>query len=153
LLSEDEKRRMYASRTLARHASSRQVADFLRSLRDVQWQGKIEGVKILGKLGDKLSVERLKTLVLDFNPRVRQTARKALAKLGITQPFTDDDVVELVGYLEHPSWWVRTSAIKSLAALKDKRAVEPISQCLLDEDETVRLAAGQALDDLKRSKK
>ena len=138
---------------LVKHATSRQVADFVRSLREIQWQGKIEAVKILGKTNDPVSVQRLKALVLDFNPRVRQAARKALGKLGITQPFTDDDVVELVSYLEHPSWWVRTNAIKSLAALKDKRAVEPISQCLLDDDETVRASALQALDDLKRSGK
>jgi len=125
----------------------------MRTLRDVQWEGKLEAVKILAKLDDKVALERLKALVLDFNPKVRQAARKALKKKGIDKPYTDNDVVELVSYLEHPSWWVKTSAIKSLAALKDKRAVEPISQCLLDDDLTVRQAARQALDELKRSGK
>jgi hypothetical protein len=153
LLSEDDKRRRYAVRMLSRHATSRQVADFLRELRNVQWQGKVEAVGVLAKLGDRVAVDRLKALVLDFNPRVRQAARKALKKLGIDRPFTDDDVVELVSYLEHPSWWVKTSAIKSLAALKDKRAVDPISQCLLDEDPTVCEAARHALEELKRDGK
>ena len=152
-MSEDEKRRRYAVRVLAGHATSRQVADFVRGLRDVQWQGKTEAVKILGRMHDRVSVDRLKAMVLDFHPRVRQAARKALHKMGITQPFTDDDVVELVGYLEHPSWWVKANAIKGLAALRDKRAVIPISQCLLDDDETVRETARQALDDIKRSNK
>jgi HEAT repeat protein len=42
--------------------------------------------------------------------------------------------------------------MKGLAALRDKRAVDPISQLLLDEDEAVREAAREALTSLRKKR-
>lgn len=152
LLSGDQTRRRYAERELSRHKCSREVDDFVRGLPPFKWEAKLSAVKILTKIADKPGIERLKALMLDYNPKVREAARRALYKLGVKQPYTDDDVVELVSYLDHPSWWVKTSAIKGLAALRDKRAVDPISQLLLDEDESVREAAREALATLRKKR-
>ena len=153
LLSNEDARRRYAVRMLTKNATTREVLDFVHHLRPFQWIGKLEAVKLLRKFSDEPSVERLKTLVLDYNPKVRQAARRALTQLGVEQPYTDQDVEELVSYLDHPSWWVKTNAIKSLTALKDTRAIEAISQLLLDEDDMVRTAAKEAVITLKRIKK
>jgi HEAT repeat protein len=153
LKSADERRRQYAVRALSKSVTAREVSSFVHNLRPYHWQGKLGAIKLLGKLGDEVSVEKLKAFILDFNPRVREAARRTLVKLGVTDPYTDDDVAELVSYLDHPSWWVRSNAIKALAALKDKRAVEPISQKLLDEDEYVREAAKEAVAALTRKPK
>ncbi len=148
LRSGDAKRREYAVRVLSRNLDSSEVVQFLRRLRPNEWEGKISACSLFEKLGDTASVEKLKSLILDFNPKVRQAAAKALQKLGIERPFSDDEVAELVSYLNHPSWWIKTKTIKSLEALKDRRAIEPISKLLLDEDDTVRQAAKEAVESL-----
>ena len=145
LNSEDENRRKYALKALSKNVTEDEVVTFVHNLRPYHWQGKHSAIKLLAKFSDELSIESLKAFVLDFNPKVRQAARRTLAKLGVTDPYTEDDVLEMVGYLDHPSWWVRLNAIKGIAALKDKRAVDPISRLLLDEDDTVREAAREAL--------
>ena len=90
----------------------------------------------------------LKSLIIDFNPKVRQAATKSLRKLGIDKPLSDDEVAELVSFLDHPSWWVKMKTIKTLEAIRDPRALEPISKLLLDEDEAVRQAAKEAVESL-----
>lgn len=149
----DTETREYALRVLKRHADSGEVVQFLRKLKLNDWQGKIYACRLFIKINDDLAVQKLKDLLLDFNHRVRREAEKSLKKLGIDQPFTDDEVVELVSFLGHPSWWVKTKAIKSLEALGEPRAIEPISRLLLDEDETVRDAAKQAVESLGRINK
>ncbi len=144
----DKETREYALRVLKRHADSKEAVQFLRKLKLNDWQGKIYVCKLFAKISDDLAVQKLKDLLLDFNHRVRREAEKSLKKLGIDQPFTDDEVVELVGFLSHPSWWVKTKAIKSLEALGEPRAIDPISRLLLDEDETVRHAAKEAVESL-----
>jgi HEAT repeat protein len=150
LKSDDEKTRRYAMRTLSHSVSPREVAAFIRRLRPYQWQGKIGACTVLARIGGEESIDILLSLLVDFNPQVRQSARKALGKLGVKKPYTDDEVVELVSYLEHPSWWVRVGAIKNLALIRDRRALEPISQLLMDEDDTVREASKQALAAIKK---
>lgn len=152
LISGDETRRRYAVRELSRQKCSREVDDFVRGLPPFKWEAKLSAVKIFAKIGDQTGIERLKALMLDYNPKVRQNARRSLYKLGVKQPYTDDDVVELVSYLDHPSWWVKTNAIKGLAALRDRRAVDPISQLLFDDDEAVREAAKEALAALRKKR-
>lgn len=151
LQSEDPKTREYAMRVLKKNVNSREVVQFLRRLRPNDWEGKISACNLFARIKDDLSIQKLKDLLLDFNPRVRQASEKALKKLGIVKPFTDDEVVELVGFLSHPSWWVKIQAIKSLEALGDGRALEPITRLMLDEDETVQQAAKQAVEALKKT--
>lgn len=146
LCSSDPKRRDYAVRVLSRNVDSKEVAQFLNSLRPHDWEGKISACHLFEKMADDLAIEKLKSLILDFNPKVRQAAAKALRKLGIDRPFSDDEVAELVSYLNNSSWWIRTKAIKSLEALRDRRALEPVSRLLLDEDDTVRQAAQEAVE-------
>jgi HEAT repeat protein len=148
LSSSDSKRRDYAVRVLSKSVDSKEVAHFLNGLRPNDWEGKIGVCRLFERLGDSLAIDKLKSLILDFNPKVRQTAAKALQKLGIEHPFSDDEVAELVSYLSNPSWWVRMKAIESLEALRDRRALEPISKMLLDEDDTVRQAAEEAVETL-----
>lgn len=150
--SDDEIRRRYALRVLAKHSSVRDVLTFLHSLRPYHSEGKLSAIKLLGRFGDEMSVEKLRALVLDFNPAVRKAAVRTLEKLGVKSPYADEDIDELVGWLDHPSWWVRLSAVKGLAALKDKRVVEPMSRMLLDEDDTVVEAAKQALAGMKKKR-
>ncbi|GAG46477.1 unnamed protein product, partial [marine sediment metagenome] len=104
LRSSDDKRRQYAVRVLAKSIDSKEVTQFLRALRPHEWEGKISACRLFEKLSDELSVEKLKSLILDFNPKVRQAAAKSLQKLGIDKPFSDDEVAELVSYLSHSSW-------------------------------------------------
>jgi len=150
LRSGDAKRREYAVRVLARNMDSAEVIRFLRGLRPQEWEGKISACNLFEKIGDPPAIEKLKSLILDFNPKVRQAAANALQKLGVTKPFSDDEVAELVSYLSHPSWWVKTKTIKSLEAIKDPRALEPITKLLLDEDDTVRQAAQEAVETLSK---
>jgi len=150
--SGDEDRRRYAMRALSKSSSAREVLAFLHNLRPYQAEGKLGAIKLLGRFGDELSVEKLKGMVLDFNPKVRRAAVRTLEKLGVKSPYTDEDIDELVGWLDHPSWWVRLNAVKGLAALKDKRAVEPLSRLLLDEDDSVAEAAKQALAAMNRKR-
>jgi len=151
LKSSDTKRRRYAVRMLTGKANSRQVSSFLEKLRPYDWEGRLSAISLLERIGDETAEEKLKTLALDFHPRVRSAARKSLKKLGVEHPYSDDEVLELVTYLDHPSWWVKTNAIKSLAMLKDRRALDPISHLLLDEDEQVREAAQEALAAIRKT--
>ncbi len=148
LRSGDPKRREFAVKVLAKNLDSSEVIRFLRGLRPHEWEGKISACSLFERIGDPASIDKLKALILDFNPKVRQAAAKALKKLGVTKPFSDDEVAELVSYLNHPSWWVKMKTIQSLEAIKDPRAIEPISRLLLDEDETVRQAAKEAIESL-----
>ena len=150
--SGDENRRRYALRVLSKQSSPRDVLTFLHSLRPYHSEGKLSAIKLLGRFGDEASVEKLRGMVLDFNPKVRKAAVRALDKLGVKSPYTDEDLDELIGWLEHPSWWVRLSAVKGLAVIKDKRVVDPISRMLLDEDDTVVEAAKHALAGMKKKK-
>ncbi len=152
LRSSDDKRRQYAARALAKNISSGETARFMRTLQPHEWEAKIAVCKIFGKIGDDAAIEKLKGLILDFNPKVRQEAARELKKLGIDKPFSDDEVAELVSFLNHPSWWVKIKAIKSLEAIKDPRAAEPISRLMLDEDEDVRNAAIEAVSSLNKPK-
>ncbi|MEW6201556.1 MAG: HEAT repeat domain-containing protein [bacterium] len=151
LSSADPKRRRYAVRILAGKTNSLQVSSFLDKLRPYDWEGRLSAISLLEHLGDETAADKLKTLVLDFHPRVRGAARKSLKKLGVQNPYSEDEVLELVSYLDHPSWWVKISVIKSLAMLKDRRAVDSISRLLLDEDEQVREAARDAITSLRKS--
>ncbi len=146
LRSSDLERSQYALRVLLKNVSTKDVIEFLRGLRANEWEAKISACRLLEKTGDEKAIEKLKALILDFNPRVRQEAARSLRKLGIDKPFSDDEVAELVSYLDHSSWWVKTKAIKSLEAIRDPRALEPISKLILDEDEAVREAALEAVD-------
>jgi len=145
LCSEDRKTRDYAIRMLRKNVDSREVVQFLRALRPTDWAGKVSACKLFTRLGDTLAIQKLKDLLLDFNPKVREEAEKGLNKLGIDKPYTEDEVLELVSFLSNSSWWVRVKAVKSLEALGDTRAIEPISRLLLDEDEAVRQAAKEAV--------
>lgn len=149
LKSPDKERREYAIRALKKNVTSREVIHFARKLKANEWQAKLSACKLLAHINDEDSVQKLKDLLLDFNQKVRSEAEKALKQLGHDNPISEDEVAELVHCLSYPSWWVRVQAIKSLEALGDHRAVEPISRLLLDEDETVQTAAKEALEALK----
>ncbi|MEW5945284.1 MAG: HEAT repeat domain-containing protein [bacterium] len=150
LKSSDTKRRRYAVRMLSGKADTGEINSFLRKLRPYDWEGRLSAISLLEKNPDGEAVESLKALALDFHPRVRGAARRALKKLGVEKLFSEDEVMELVTYLDHQSWWVKTGAIKSLEALKDPRALDPISHLLLDEDEQVREAAQKAVESLRK---
>lgn len=150
LKSGDSKRRGYAVRTLAKKIDAHDVESFLRKLRPYEWEGRLSAVMLLERLGDEDSADKLRSLALDFHPRVRSAARKTLKKLGVDKIYSNDEVLEFVSYLEHSSWWVKVQAIKSLAHIKDPRATEAISHMLLDDDEQVREAAGEALNILNK---
>lgn len=153
LKSADEKRRGYAIKTLAKNVSAQDVEVFIHKLKPFEWEGRLNAVKLLEKIDGAAAVEKLKNLLLDASPKVREAARKSLKKLGIDQPYSNDEVLELVDCLAHPSWWVKLQAIKSLAHIRDPRAEAPISHLLVDEDEQVRDAAREALEVLKKPKK
>lgn len=149
LKSPDKDRREYAIRALKKNVSSKEVIHFARKLKAGDWQAKMGVCKLLSYINDDDSVHKLKDLLLDFNQKVRDEAEKALKRLGHDSPISEDEVAELVHCLTYPSWWVRVQAIKSLEAIGDHRAVEPISRLLLDDDETVQTAAKEALEALK----
>ncbi|MFH1539018.1 MAG: HEAT repeat domain-containing protein [bacterium] len=150
LKSGEPKRRDYAVRTLAKKVDAHDVESFMRKLRPYEWEGRLGAVSLLERIGDEDSADKIRSLALDFHPRVRSAARKALKKLGVDKIYSNDEVLELVSYLEHPSWWVKVKAIKALAHIKDPRATEAITHMLLDEDEQVREAAEEALSILQK---
>lgn len=149
LKSDDKATRDYAIQALKKNVTSKEVVHFIRKLKPGDWQAKLGACTLLLYLKDEDSVQKLKDLLLDFNQKVRKEAEKALKRLGHDNPISEDEVAELVSCLSYPSWWVRVQAIKSLEALGDPRALEPISKLLLDEDETVQTAAKEALAALK----
>ncbi len=150
LKSSDDKKRDVAFKVLKKHVTSIDVSSFIDELKPTDWAAKIGACRLLQVIGDDISISKLKELLVDNNPTVREYAGKCLEKLGVDAVYSDDEVAELVSYLSHPSWWVRAKAVEGLEAAGDVRAIEPVSRLLLDEDDTVRDAARTALEKLSR---
>ena len=90
-------------------------------------------------------------LVSEAVSRVRHITRAGLFALLVCHAqasFADrvDNACRAV--TDDPSWRVRLQAALTLGKLKDKRAVEPLTRALGDENETVRGIAAQVLGTL-----
>jgi len=84
----------------------------------------------------KRQIERLG----DFNPKVRQRAVNALAKIGETA------VPPLIDALEDKNNIVRSASAKALGKIRNTKAIRPLINIMKDKDLNVRLSAAEALE-------
>lgn len=153
LKSTDKRIRDYAIKMLSKVANSTYLIFFIRQLHPAQWRWKVSATQALSKIGDELAIEKLKTLLLDIHPKVHNAAKKGLEKLGILKAYSNEEIMELISFLEHPNWWVRANASSALTSIGDKRAIKPIARLLDDEDEVVRETAKKSLSKFRKFKK
>jgi HEAT repeat protein len=95
---------------------------------------------VLGRIGGEYSVEPLILALTDEDPEVKRVAFEALATIG--KPATD----RLMGELVDKTSTVRALAAGLLGGLKDRRAIEPLTAAIQeDEDWMLRKASAIAL--------
>ena len=99
----------------------------------------------LGKIGEPAVVPLIRALK-DENEDVQVGAAVAFIKIG------EPAVVPLIRALKDENSVVRMLAVFALGEIGDVRVVEPLSQALADEDETVRKVAKEALEKVKAEK-
>jgi len=59
------------------------------------------------------------------------------------------DVEGLIKALKDKDWHVRIPTVGALGEIRDKRAIEPLTQALKDENSIVRSLAEEALEKIK----
>jgi len=102
----------------------------------------IEAAKALGELNDKLAVAPM--IVLFNNPNLPIKVRLAVAEALINLESAPVEVA-LLGALRSRDWRVRRNGAAILGQLRADWAIEPLSNALRDENETVRKTAFAAL--------
>jgi HEAT repeat protein len=95
---------------------------------------------VLGKIGDVRAVPSLLDALKDEDENVRRSTAFALGKCG------DPRAVEpLIAGLKSESLWNRREAALLLGNLHNAAALEPLQALLEDTDESVRIAASEAI--------
>jgi len=101
---------------------------------------------LLGDIKNTVDPARILPLLKDPNANVRASAVRSA---GILMP---EGVLDILVDCLKDEEWVSFAALETLAAIKDDRAVEPISRLLDDESLTLRLAAVESLGSIGSGK-
>jgi len=118
------------------------VKPLIATLKDKDPHVRAAAALALGGTGDARAVEPLINAFKDEDFEVTRYAAAALRKMGKTA------VEPLILALKAKDSSVRNTAILTLAAIGDARAVEPLIHTLSDEDAVVQVVAKKALRDL-----
>ena len=112
---------------------------------------RVEAVQSLGEIRIQQSLESLCGCLKDENIYVRAYAAEAIGKIGRVD--LSLALLSLLTSLDDPSPYVRAMKVSALGELQDERAVTLIRKLLDDEDESVRIMAAWALEQIENHKK
>lgn len=101
----------------------------------------------LGDIGDARAVEHITPLLNDIDPQTRGAAAIALGKIGDSRAI--DPLIQVL--TNEKGVIIREFAIQALGLIGDEKAVGPIKQALNDENESIRKAARDALEKIKKT--
>jgi len=150
LKCDEERTRRYGRAGVEQQRSRPARSPSTSAVAPLQWIGKISACSLLGRLGDAEAVETLRGPSRGFQPPGPPGRAQEPRETRRQETYSGDEVAELVSYLEHPSWWVKTGALRNLSLIRDKRALEPVSQLLLDEDESCAKRPAPTLEEINR---
>jgi HEAT repeat protein len=102
----------------------------------------LETIKDLEKIRDNKSIELLISMFNDKSEQVQQYSMAALVNIG------EPAVEQLIQASKNQDPNVRICAANVLGKIGDERSIEPIKQLLNDTDETVRIEAQKAYNEL-----
>ena len=123
------------------------VEDLILQLQEEEASLRLDALALLGDLGDQaeVAVPAVIAALQDENPLVRKMAVLALGDIGAVTP---DVVPALIEALKDECAAVRRRAAITLGELSCAEATLALQQALRDDDDQVRKAATQALDDV-----
>lgn len=121
------------------------VEPLIKALEDVRLRW--GAIVALGDIGDARAVEHIIPLLNDLSPVNRGAAAIALGKIGDSRAV--DPLIQVLTNEE--GIIIRGFAIEALGLIGDERAVEPLKQALNDENESIRKAAQEALEKIKKT--
>jgi HEAT repeat protein len=99
----------------------------------------------LDKLGDEGAFAELETIMTGTEPNCRNIIALDLGRAGYTKA-----IPLLLKTLQDEVWFVRASAVDSLAAIGDPSVIPQLESMLKDRSPYVRTAAKEALEKLKK---
>jgi len=141
--NEDEALRLKA-RKMLRNIGSPAVMSLIGCLESRDYITRWYAAVALGEIGDRQAEEPLISLLTDNDEKVRGGAVGALKYIG-----GPGAVEQLIKCLESDeSWITRMLAAETLGAIKDKRAVGPLTKALEDGNYDVKTTACQALKNI-----
>ncbi len=115
------------------------TADLIKALGDEDPGVRLKAVKALGKTRTRRSADALIAILSDKNERVRWAAADSLLEMG-------ELVVEsLLDALDAEDKYTRAEAAGVLGKMRNERAIEPLIECMKDDDINVRWIASKAL--------
>jgi eukaryotic-like serine/threonine-protein kinase len=145
---QDQDVRRAAIEILNQTKDERAVNFLIQATRDKDWWVSERAVDALAEIGSRKALPALLELLDTQNTRSLPTLARALGKLG------DARVIEpLVRLLERPEKEVKVEVFNALARLADDKRAEAIRTYIQSAgtaatDETVRLAAARAIEDI-----
>lgn len=123
----------------------RAVEPLLEALEDfrLRWGA----IVALGDIGDARAIEHIIPLLNDVSPVNRGAAAIALGKIGDSRAV--DPLIQVLTNEE--GIIIRQFAIQAFGSIGDEKAVGPIKQALNNENESIRKAAREALEKIKKT--
>lgn len=116
------------------------IDDLIAALGHSNGYVRVYSAMALGEIGDPSAIPALIALMDDDNYEIRKAAGIAISKMGETGFAT------LISALSNSNWKVRQAVAIALGTLNDPRAVQPLIQVLLnDNDHRVRSVAERAI--------
>jgi len=141
--NEDDAIRLKA-RKMLREIGKLVVEPLIRCMKSEDYIVRWYAAVALGEIGDKRAETPLIKALMDDKKEVRGGAAGALKYIG-----GPEAVEPLINCLENDEDWIaRRLAAVSLGVIKDKRAVEPLTQALKDKIYDVKEAAREALKNI-----
>jgi len=141
--SEDDALRLKARKMLG-NIGSPAVGPLIKCLQSKDYVTRWYAAVALGEIGDRLAEEPVINLMKDEIKEVRRGAAGALGNIG--GPGAVDSLIECVR--NDRCWIARKLAVEALGRIRDKRAIEPITEALKDKIYDVKKAARQALKNI-----
>jgi HEAT repeat protein len=127
--------RRAAVEVLNRVADQRAIKDLLGALRDKDWWVRVRAADALGSIGGPKIVDAVLALLTDEDEFIRRTAVEVL---NTTKDDRATDY--LINALGDQDWWVRERAADALAALGSVRAIGPLRKMLQQGPEASQIA-------------
>ncbi len=140
LIHEEDWKRMNATAELLKRGPEAARA-LIAALTDDNPRLRAEVAHMLGRIRDRTAGVPLVKLFMDPEPPVREAATEAFRHVA-----DEAALAELVRLLEDPAH--RDTAAAVLGRLKDPGALEPLIAMLKSQDQTARLLAAEALEQL-----
>lgn len=113
-----------------------------------------EATEALGEIGDERAIDPLIKVLDDVEGEVRANGALALVKIGNDNKKTVEPLIKIIELtieaLKSSNWDVHVDAAEALKKIGDERVVKPLKIALNDEDEYVREAAKEAIENIQK---